>query len=120
MLAIELRWLRVDASGIGRTAALLLNSSSARNDAVLISLLALLVLSVSAGVRSLLGDAPVVLQGPSTLELAVIGGGVVAVYALSSRRFRRREVRIERVASESQAIPPERTDLAEEPSRGAA
>ena len=52
---------------------------------MLCSLLAILVTA--------LGDVPMVLEGPSTLELGLIGGGVLVAYALASRAMGRRRAR---------------------------
>jgi hypothetical protein len=57
---------------------------------MLISLLSLLAATVSAELRASLADGPIVLEGPTTLELGLIGGGVILAYALATRLIRRR------------------------------
>lgn len=93
---------------------------------MLISLLALFVVGLSKGIRAMWADVPVVLEGPSTLELALIGGGIVVVYAVATRLVGRRRARIDganlatshSVATEQSTAP--QTGLQQEPSRGAA
>jgi hypothetical protein len=92
---------------------------------VLISLLAMLMMAFSAGIRAAVADSPVVLEGPSTLELALIGGGILGVYALATRSLARRRARMSSAfaARELTAASPQRateTDQAQEASRGAA
>ena len=52
---------------------------------MLISILALFVVGLSAGIRAIFADVPRVLEGPSTLELGLIGGGILVIYALATR-----------------------------------
>jgi hypothetical protein len=93
---------------------------------VLISLLALLVMAVSAGIQSTLGEGPIVLEGPSTLELGLIGGGVIVVYAVATRTIWRRRARIRSVPVGDQLPLTARptatvtSEATEQPSRGAA
>jgi hypothetical protein len=93
---------------------------------MLISLLAILVMAASAALREAVADVPVVLEGPSTLELALIGGGILVVYAVATRAIGRRRARISSEAVASQlAITPSHEATVEagteqEPSRGAA
>jgi hypothetical protein len=61
---------------------------------VLISLLAMFVVALSAGIRATFADVPVVLEGPSTLELGLIGGGIIIIYAVTTRIVGRRRARI--------------------------
>jgi hypothetical protein len=103
-----------------------LRDNFSRNIAVLISLLAMLVMAFSAGIRATLSDVPVVLEGPSTLELGLIGGGIIAVYAVVTRAIGRRRARIagDGIGDELAVTEPQATDVeaaAEQgPSRGAA
>jgi hypothetical protein len=98
---------------------------SLRSVAVLISLLAVLVMAVSAGVRAL-SDTSVVLEGPSTLELGLIGGGILIVYAVVTRAMGRRRAQIASSMESELAVtaPPQQitveTAAGQGPSRGAA
>ena len=77
---------------------------------MLISLLATLVMAFSAGICAL-SDPPLVLEGPSTLELELIGGAIIAVYAVATRAIGRRCARIagEDFGSELAVTPPQAT-----------
>ncbi|MEX0643444.1 MAG: hypothetical protein WD468_12120 [Pirellulales bacterium] len=93
---------------------------------MLISPLAILVMSVSAAVGRSLADAPIVLEGPSTLELGLIGAGVILVYAVATRTIGRRRERISKasVANQSDSAALQLAKMEEmteqKPSRGAA
>lgn len=93
---------------------------------MLITLLAILVMAASAAVRQALADAPIVLEGPSTLELGLIGAGVIIVYVVATRAIGRRSARISSAGATSKlaiAAPPTATvedGTEQEPSRGAA
>jgi hypothetical protein len=97
-----------------------------RNIAVLITLLATLVLVVSTGIRAA-ADEQRVLEGPSTLELGLIGGGIIVVYAVATRALGRRRARIagDGIGSQLTVTAPQATAAVETqeeqgPSRGAA
>ncbi len=93
---------------------------------MLISLLAILVMAASAAAHQVLAAAPIVLEGPSTLELGLIGAGVIIVYAVATRAIGRRSARISSAGATSQlavAAPPTETGVVateQEQSRGAA
>jgi hypothetical protein len=90
--------------------------------AVLTSLMAILVMAASAAVRNALAEGPVVLEGPTTLELGLIGGGLFIVYAVASRRFSRRRQSIATKIGMTAGEPstPRRIGEEQQPSRGAA
>lgn len=43
------------------------------------------LLAASVGIRALLADASITLEGPTSLELTLIGGSLLAMYAVASR-----------------------------------
>ena len=87
---------------------------------MLISLLGLLAMTISAGIRAVLAEAPIILEGPSTLELGLIGGGVIVAYAIATRKFWRRRAIVRRVPEGEQLAPAASSPPADQPSRGAA
>ena len=69
---------------------------------MLISLLAILAIAATTAVSDAIADAPIVLEGPSTLELALIGAGVLVVYAVASRSIGRRRLSTSTAAATNQ------------------
>jgi hypothetical protein len=106
--------------------------SPTRSVAMLIALIALLSIFLSIGTRSYTftdvnlasqsGHTPITPQDPSTLTLALIGIGTLAVYKLLARKTR--TAGADRLGDQFVSVPPVGTvcgDIAgEEPSRGAA
>jgi hypothetical protein len=99
---------------------------------MLISLLALLAMAVSTGIRSLMAEGTIALEGPSTLELGLIGGSIIVVYAVVTRAAWRRRTRIHNTrigdpltlsaqpTATVEAVESVESEAAKEPSRGAA
>ena len=62
---------------------------------MLISFIAMFILSVAAGWKSLLAQVwPIVPEEPTTFQLALAGIATLAVYSLAGRHFRRRRIRM--------------------------
>ena len=61
---------------------------------MLISFIAMFILSVAAGWNSLLAQVwPIVPEEPTTFQLALAGIATLAVYSITGRYFRRRRIR---------------------------
>jgi hypothetical protein len=97
-------------------------------DCMLISLLTVLAITVMAGIRASMADGPVVLEGPTTLELGLIGGGVILAYAIVTRVIWRRPASplVQQISLSNEAVQDGRLTTSDteppgkKPSRGAA
>lgn len=93
---------------------------------MLISLLAMFVMSITMGYRAIEAEVPVVLGSPTTLEMGLVGAGVILAYALMTRTLGQRRTPPRITTQETQLSATARPVATSEkvaeqtPSRGAA